>query len=108
MDANGIEGHGIALDGFNTNCEVYGNKIYSNEGEGIQVNFGESASVYYNVVYSNGAHGIGLLQPANLSTVYNNTIAKNATAGIFNRAGRLNTTIRDNILYDNGTWGINV
>jgi hypothetical protein len=108
VDDDGVEGHGIAFDGFNTNCEAYGNNVHDNLGSGIQVNYGDSILLHSNKIVNNADHGIVLIQAANSSEIYNNTIDGNGGPGILNRNNRLNTIVKNNIISNNGTYGVNM
>ena len=106
IDDDGVEGHGIAFDGFGTNSEAYGNVTSDNEGLGIQVNYQDSVAIYNNVIKSN-IGGITLINPGTTVAINNNTIVGNTGAALLVRSGRTSVTAYNNIFKDSGTYGVN-
>jgi len=70
-----VEGHGLALDDFASNCTVRRNRLYNNMGVGISVNAGNSNVLYANVIYGNARYGIGASGRNHI--INQNTVSKN-------------------------------
>lgn len=111
--ANGIHMNGDASqggDGIISNATVEANVIYDNGvtgGSGINMDGVQGSIVRNNLLYNNHASGISLYQidgggPASGNQVLNNTIleASDARWALNIQDGAINTTARNNILYN--------
>ncbi|MGO9636326.1 MAG: right-handed parallel beta-helix repeat-containing protein, partial [Terracidiphilus sp.] len=89
--SNGVIGGSAALRGMDFDTIGAGaiiryNKVYSNTGDGIELDADSEETVYDNVVYGNGYSGIRAFADAQSSIsgilIYNNTVNGNTGGGI--------------------------
>jgi parallel beta-helix repeat protein len=90
--SNGVVGglaglRGIDFDTIGEGAIIRYNKIYSNTGDGIELDADSGESVYGNVIYGNGSSGIRAFadsQPTPMTNmkIYNNTVYGSYGAGI--------------------------
>jgi parallel beta-helix repeat protein len=90
--SNGVVGGSAALRGMDFDTIGDGaiiryNKVYSNTGDGIELDATNEATVYGNVIYNNGYYGIRAFadsQPTPMTDmkIYNNTLYGNYGGGI--------------------------
>jgi parallel beta-helix repeat protein len=86
--AGGVAGlRGMDFDTIGEGAIIRYNKIYSNTGDGIELDADSGESVYGNVIYGNGASGIRAFadsQPTPMTDmkIYNNTVFGNYGVGI--------------------------
>ena len=89
--SNGVAGglaalRGMDFDTIGAGAIIRYNKVYSNTGDGIELDADSEEAVYGNVVYGNGYSGIRAFADAQSSIsgilVYNNTVNGNTGGGI--------------------------
>lgn len=104
-------GHGVhvfahdVVNGNNDNI-VRGVKAYNNGSHGIGLYNGSNLRCYNNLVYDNGGSLAGTggiaIRFSGLAVVLNNTIFSNTANGIWITSTNGGSTIRNNIIYQNG------
>lgn len=99
---------GIRIDTNTSNSVIRYNKSYNNESAGIVVEDGaNNISVYYNLVLGNN-NGITHSNGAGSGNTYYNNVAYNNISDGFQVYRSTNTaTIKNNIFYGNGRYGMN-
>jgi hypothetical protein len=110
MSANGAEGHGIAFDEHSDNSSVDHSYSHGNGGAGLLLSHESSNnSASYNVIANNGGLGVvinGGDAGSSNTVVVNNTIYGNRYAGIAAWKPITGLTIENNIVVNNGTYGL--
>jgi hypothetical protein len=102
-------GYGIqAFESGAANCndglQIYGNKIFTNVGDGgVTLNHGDNILFYDNLIFNNTNGGLASIcfpgaGTLNNTQVYNNTFYGNGGASIDICAGATNTQIKNNII----------
>jgi parallel beta-helix repeat protein len=100
--------HGIVLyQRSNTNL-VEGNTVYSNGGQGINVNDAANNTVRTNSVYDNLEAGIGIGQGASKNQLIGNTVRSNRRDGVSFYSEAVDNLLRDNIIDGNTHYGVYV
>jgi len=101
----GIEGHGIALDGFAKNCVVSRCISKYNAGAGITHHMGQGNAVHTNIAYNNEGNGVTFQTGGYNGEIYNNTLFNNEN-GVILGAGCDTVSIKNNISMNNTLLGI--
>jgi parallel beta-helix repeat protein len=98
--------HGIVLYQDSNNNLVEGNTSYQNGLEGIDINNATDNTIRNNSVYGNTKSGIGVGQHARGNFVTGNQVSNNLEDGIALYSDATENTLQDNVVSDNGRYGI--
>lgn len=87
------EGHGMSFDDYASDCVMFGNVIYDNEGLGISINGGDRNRIEGNVIYNNAMRAVSLGSGVG-NVVRNNTMWFNnqGTGATTSEVGGTNTS----------------
>ena len=100
------EHHGIVLYLNSDRNLVEGNETFANAATGININQSAGNTVRGNRSYDNTESGIGVSQTAQDNIVENNQIRGNQQDGVRLVSEAGHTTLRDNIIGENGRYGV--
>jgi len=89
--------NGINMDNAN-NCTISGNKITSNQEDGVMIKSGSNNTLSNNVVYLNGGHGIQTVFSSSQNRIIDNLLTEN-------KIGMLVSAGRDHFLRNNNMAG---
>lgn len=98
--------HGIVIFQRSNNNLVEGNTAYNNGEQGININDSTNTTVHNNTVYDNIEIGIGIGQGAAHTEVVSNTVRNNRKDGIYIYSTATNSVLRQNIVLNNGRYGM--
>ncbi len=109
----GIHNYNTIINGSDGNIfrnnKIHNNGIVSGASGFLFADGGDNNIAYNNIVYGNGGHGIimhGVGVQAHNNAIYNNTVYANGgnciDVGYPLYTGPINTTVRNNICYQNG------
>jgi parallel beta-helix repeat protein len=104
----GNKHHGIVLYLRSDRNLIENNDSFGNAAQGININESSGNTVRGNRVYDNAESGVGVSQTAQDNIVEGNQIRGNQQDGVRVVSEAIQTTVRDNVIGENGRYGIYV
>jgi parallel beta-helix repeat protein len=100
--------HGIVLYLRSDQNLIENNDSFGNAAQGININESSDNTIRGNRVYDNVESGIGISQTAQGNVVERNQVRGNQQDGVRVVSESVQTTVRDNVIGENGRYGIYV